>query len=69
MLRAGNSDRYFIRPFDHMAANAFLKTVLLGTYTIQHGFIALVCEQVHMVAPHEIGVFNAIVALTHGDDR
>ena len=69
MLCAGNRYRYCIRPFDDMAADAFLKAVLLGTYTLHHGFITLVLKQVHMVATHEIDVFNATVALTHGDNR
>ena len=69
MLRTGNSERYRVRTFDHMATYALFEAILPGTYTLQHGLITLVREQVHMVAPHEVGVFNTTVTLTHGDYR
>ena len=52
-----------------MTGDAFFETVLLVAYTFQHGFITLVLEDVHVVTAHEIGVFYATIALSHGDCR
>ena len=69
MLRTGKGNRYRIRTIDRMAADAFLEAVLLFAHAFQHGFIALVFEQVHVIAPHGIGVFNTALTLAHGDHR
>ena len=69
MLRTANGDRLCVRPMDRVAAYAFLEAVLLGPHASQHGLITLVLEQGHMIAAHEVGIFNATLALSSRDVR
>ena len=69
VLWAGNGNRFCIRSVDYMTTYAFLEAVRFAAYSLFHCFIALVLEQAHMVAAHKIGIFNATIALAHGDYR
>jgi hypothetical protein len=64
----GNLDTLFANHFfRHVTVDAVLKTVPLGAQTVVHRVVTLVPQQIHMVATHEGGVFNAVTAQTrHG---
>ena len=69
MLRAADRNWYQIRTGNGMATYAFLEAVSLAANAFEHRIITLVHEQVHMVSPHELGIFDTTLALAPGDNR
>ena len=51
-----------------MAIDAVLKAVFLGAYSRMHGLIALMQYKLHVVAPHEVGVFHAFSGFLDNND-
>lgn len=66
--RVGNRNSYCIGSVYRVAAQTLLETVLLAAYTLERGFITLVFEEFHVIAPHEVDVFDTGFALAHRDD-
>ena len=62
-----DSEQYRICTLNRMTVNAFLEAVLLCAYPFQHGVVALMLEKIHMIAPHELGVFNTTLTLSPGN--
>jgi hypothetical protein len=69
MLRAGDCNCCRVGTRNGVATDAFLEAVPLCANTIAHRIVALVFEQVHMIAAHEFGIFDTTIALSHWNVR
>lgn len=53
-----------------VAIDTFLKAVFLGAYTFDYRLVTVSIQYVHVVAPHELGGFHALLTLNgFGDNR
>jgi len=55
--------------FACVAVDAFLEAVLLGPNTFNDSFITVMIEQIHVITPHEIGVFDALLTFNRLGDH
>lgn len=69
MLRVGDGYGHVAGTLDRVAADTVLQTECLVSQALEHGFIPLVVEQIHVVAAHEGGVGDTSVPLRLGYDR
>jgi hypothetical protein len=46
-----------------MTLEALFQAVFLGPDTLMHGRIAMIQQKVHMPAPHDVGILDALIAL------
>ena len=67
MLAAFDADRFCAVGGNRrrVTAKAAAQAVLLGPDAVVHGAVALMHQQAHVVAAHEVGVLDALVAGGH----
>ena len=58
MRGVGKRDRICIGSGNCMTVQTFREAVLFAARAFEHSFIALVLEEFHVIAPHEVGVFD-----------
>jgi len=69
MRGVGKCDRICIGSGNCMTVQTFREAVLIAARAFEHSFIALVLEEFHVIAPHEVGVFDAGITPAHWNER
>jgi len=67
MFRTGDGNWRSICSVNRVAAYTVLETVWITTHTFQHRIVTLMLKHGHVIATHEIGICNALLALSFRD--
>lgn len=69
MLLAGDTRVFTVCIWRHMTIDTSVETMLFGTNTPMRGFIPLMKYELHVVTPHDLSGFHALLPLGLWDRR